>query len=317
MPLYRSFLRIMFLGYGLLADRPLALSDINDVDGIVSAALFKRRYPQGVVILAYPPEVKNSPILKRVKWEFVADLPCPGKVKIRADHHETNTPCAENEYYDPKAPASALLALKALELEGDEIAEQITKIAIETDTANIKTREALLLDAAVKGAGYLGKLYLAESLARKGLKVLDEDRVKAWIDRYLEVKRRTEELSEKIPVRDELLILFKKDLHLSYRYLSILLERRGANFTFIIVPKSYLTYRIYAGSTEKTPFDSAVIARRLGGGGHRYAAGASVKAFPRSRALATILSELKKFMGRDELSFIVVRDFNTIEEKTF
>lgn len=317
MTLWRSLLRLAYIVYGIVSQRPLALSDINDVDGITSAALFKRKYPQGVVVLAYPPEVKNSPLLKRVRWEFVADLPCPGKVRIRADHHETNKPCAEQEFYDPSAPASALLALKGLGLEGDEISEQLVKIAIETDTARIETEEAMLLDAAVKGAGYLGKLYLVENLAMRGLDVLNDDRVKRWIERYNEVKRRTEEMAQALPVYDETLVIFEKDLHLAYRYLSILLERRGAKFTFIIVPKPFFMFRIYAGAREESPFDSSIIARRLGGGGHRYAAGASFRFFPRSKGLEMTIRELKDFMNRDRLRFIVVHDFNNFEEREF
>lgn len=315
MAVWRSILRLGYIVYGMASRRPLALSDINDVDGIVSATLFKRRYPQGVVVLAYPPEVKNSPILRRVKWEFVADLPCPGRAKMRADHHETNKPCAEQEFYDPSAPASALLALKGLGLESDDISEKLVKIAIETDTARIETEEAMLLDAAVKGAGYLGKLYLVENLAKRGLSVLGDERVKKWIERYNEVKRRTEEVARLLPVHDETLILFEKDLHLSYRYLSILLERRGAKFTFIIVPKPFFMYRIYAGARKESRFDSSIIARRLGGGGHKYAAGASFRAFPRRRGSERAIKELKDFMGRDRLRFIVVHDFNNFEEK--
>ncbi|MEM1519813.1 MAG: Fis family transcriptional regulator, partial [Pyrobaculum sp.] len=42
---------------GKLMGRPLAMCDIGDVDGIASAALFKRKYPNGVVILMGPNDV--------------------------------------------------------------------------------------------------------------------------------------------------------------------------------------------------------------------------------------------------------------------
>ena len=315
--LIRSVYRSAQILYGVASHRPMALSDMNDVDGIASAALYKRKVPEAVVVLAYPPEVRGSPLIRAVRWDFVADLPCPGKARMRADHHETNKPCAEREFYDPDAPASALLAYRGLGLEGDPVAEALVKVAVETDTARIESREAELLDAAVKGTGYRGRLFLVDRLAREGLAVLDDPRVQGWIERHMEVKRRTEEMAGRIPLRRDLLVLFRRDLGLSYRYLSILLERRGAEFTFIVVPKPFWAYRVYAGARQESRWDAAVIARRLGGGGHRYAAGAFVRAFPRGRALERIVSELKSYMGAERLEFVVVEGFDRIGVEEF
>ncbi len=300
------------MAYGVAAGKPLALSDMNDVDGIASAALYKRKEPEAVVVLAYPSEVKKSLVLRAVYWDFVADLPCPGRARFRADHHETNKPCADVEFYDPEAPASAVLALRGLGLVGDPVAEKLAAVAVETDTARIETREAELLDAAVKGASYRGRLFLVERLAREGLRVLEEPRVREWVERHMEVKRRTEEMAGRLPLRRDMLVLFRRDLGLSYRYLSILLERRGADFTFIVVPKPFWAYRVYAGARHDSPRDAALVARRLGGGGHRYAAGAFVRAFPRSRALHRILSVLRDYLGSERLEFVVVEDADRI-----
>jgi len=300
------------VAYGVAAGKPLALSDMNDVDGIASAALYKRKEPEAVVVLAYPSEVKKSLVLRAVYWDFVADLPCPGRARFRADHHETNKPCADVEFYDPEAPASAVLALRGLGLVGDPVAEKLAAVAVETDTARIETREAELLDAAVKGASYRGRLFLVERLAREGLRVLEEPRVREWVERHMEVKRRTEEMAGRLPLRRDMLVLFRRDLGLSYRYLSILLERRGADFTFIVVPKPFWAYRVYAGARHDSPRDAALVARRLGGGGHRYAAGAFVRAFPRSRALHRILSVLRDYLGSERLEFVVVEDADRI-----
>jgi hypothetical protein len=134
----------------------------------VSAALFKRRYPDAFVVLAHPSSVQRNPLYRLVTWDFVADLPCPGRVKVYADHHVTNKPCAEKSFHDPRAPAAALLALEALGLSEDLEARRLAELAVETDTANITSEEAELLEAAVKGAGYVEKLKLVEELARKG-----------------------------------------------------------------------------------------------------------------------------------------------------
>jgi len=71
-----------------LRGRPIALCDVGDVDGLASAALFKKRHPEGVVILVGPSDVKKWWV-RAFTWDFVADLPCPGKAKVRADHHVT------------------------------------------------------------------------------------------------------------------------------------------------------------------------------------------------------------------------------------
>ncbi len=297
-----------FLGVvrGLLLRRPLGLCDIGDLDGMVCAALFKMRYPDGALVFASPRDVARSWLLKTVTWEFVGDLPCPGKVRIRADHHETNAPCAEREFYDPSAPAAAVMALKALGLEGNERAEALVKCAIETDTANIVTEEAKILNAATKGASYREKLRLAEILAREGVEACGNPLVKTWAERHFEVQRRTEELASALKVERETIVLFEKDVGLSYRYLCILLEKKGANFTCVLVPRGLFGIRAYIGATRGSPYNSAELASRLGGGGHQYAAGALVTAVPRKKALSRVFRELVAFLGRDELSYYIV-----------
>ncbi len=310
-----SLLRLTSILYAKILGRPIALCDMSDVDGITSASLFKIRYPRGIVILALPPEVRRSLVIKSTFWTFVADLPCPGKVYIRADHHATNTPCAEKEFYDPKAPASALLALKALGLEGHKIAENLVELAVETDTANIRSREASMLDAAVKGTGYLGKLYLASRLAEIGIEALKENRVRAWIKRYESIKRRTEDIANIIKPLRETVVIFRKDIGLSYRYLSILLERKGAEFTFIIVPRKFFKLRIYAGAKNDSRYDASTIASLLGGGGHKYAAGATLATPFRKKALNQVIDILKNFLEKRELEAYIVQGEKNIERK--
>lgn len=314
MSLYVSLYRAYQIARALIEKRPLALSDAGDVDGVVSATLFKISKPSAEIVLAHPTDVARSPILRRVYWDFVADLPCPGKAKLRADHHVTNTPCADEEYYDPSAPASALLAYKALSLEGNATATRLVELAVETDTANIKSREALLLDSAVKGAGYRGKLYLVRLLAEKGLDALNDEKVKEWIARHEEVRLRTESLAEKIPVEEVTVVAFRKRLKLSYRYLTILLERRGAKFTLVLVPRGLFKYRVYAGAQPESSYDASTVAFRLGGGGHKFAAGALFRATSLRQALEKALEAAKTGAGVDPQKVVVVSDYDCIKE---
>ena len=299
-------LRLLTIAYAKILRRPICLSDISDVDGIVSASLFKMKFPQGIVVLAGPREAAKSPILRLPTWDFVADLPCPGKVRVRADHHKTNKPCAEREYYDDKAPCAALLALRALGLEESSLAKKLVGLSIETDTANIKSSEARALDSAIKGAPYWGKLYLVERLSREGLNCLNDERVKGWMDRAEAAKRWTEYVSTLIPVERTTIVVFRKDIRIFYRYLSILLERRGAEFTSLIVPRGLFSIRIYLGAQPTSPYDASILALKYGGGGHKVAAGALIQCAFRERVIRRILRDLKEYLGTSTMKYLEV-----------
>ncbi len=309
----QGIIRLYHILSGVILQKPLALCDAGDLDGIGSAALFKMKYPNGKIILAYPNEVKSSFLFKLIKWEFVADLPCPGKAKIRADHHETNKPCADNEFFDPNAPASAVLALRALGLENNVIAKTISKYAVETDTANIVSEEARKLDAAVKGSNYVGRVYIAEKLATIGLDILNDKKVIEYINKFDKIREKTERISSNIKLDKEVILVFTKDLNLSYRYLSILLERKGAFFTFIVVPKKYFKIRIYVGARPSTKYNSSIIAKKFNGGGHQFAAGATLTTLYRKKMLEKILNELKVFLKKKKITIQKIYDENNIE----
>ncbi|MQJ93288.1 hypothetical protein, partial [Escherichia coli] len=132
----------------------------------------------GVVVLAGPTDVGKW-WGKLVNWDFVADLPCPGRAKVRADHHKTNKPCAESEYYDPDAPAAAVLAARALSLAGDPVADELVEAAVQTDTINIVDERVRLLDLAVRYANAKEKLEIVNLLAARGLSALEEEPLKS------------------------------------------------------------------------------------------------------------------------------------------
>ncbi|MCD6458832.1 MAG: Fis family transcriptional regulator [Thermoproteales archaeon] len=283
--------------------KKLALSHEEDADGIVSAALFLRKYPEAILVLGRPQEIRRDKLnwINLFTWDFVADLPCPKKAKIRVDHHKTNTPCAEIEYYDPEAPCAAILALKALKLENDPEMVRLVKLAIQTDTANIKEDDAWDLNDAVKGAGYKGRLWLAQALAREGLSALKNDRVKKWIEKNRRRREKTEKIAALINVKEITLIEFEKDIDISYRGLCAILEKRGAKFMTVIVPKDGV-YRPYIGASKDSTFDASIVATRLGGGGHKVAAGARVERKEK------IYEELKRYLRRERLEITVIKE---------
>lgn len=301
-----SACRVATILAAIVLKRPLALCDIGDFDGIACAALFKMTFPKGLVVLAAPSDVRRSPLIRHVSWAFIADLPCPGKALLRADHHDSNPPCAAHEYYDPSAPASALLALSALGLEGSERARRLVDLAIDTDTAQMSAREATLLNNAVKGSGYLGKLRLIKLLSERAVEeVLEDPRVRGVVNRYSRVVSLTEEFAERLPIKDHVIVVFRRRLPISCRYLCILLERRGARLTAAVVPRGLRGVRVYLGSSSPQ-LNVARVAEELGGGGHPYAAGAELSALSREKAVRRVLEALARHVRATELRFYLV-----------
>ena len=308
-----SLIRLFQIVYAKITGKKIGLCDIADVDGVVSATLFKRKYPNSVIVLAAPPNVNRGRLLRLFTWDYVADLPCPGKAKLRADHHKTNIPCAEREFYDPNAPCAALLAAKALDLMNDEVASKLVKFAIESDTARIESKETELLDSAVKGSGYFGKQYLISNLSRTGIDALKDKRIVNYIRRGEEKKEKTIDFLSKIKANRITIVIFKRNFHVFYRLLSIILERKGAEFTLLIVPRGLRTLRIYVGAKPGSKYDSSILARKFGGGGHQFAAGASIKSFRKGKVISKIIKETKKFLGVNKIDAQLIRENRVID----
>ncbi|MGC8596670.1 MAG: Fis family transcriptional regulator [Thermocladium sp.] len=292
--------RLLYITKGLILRRPLALCDIGDADGLTSAAIFLRKRPDGVVIFAAPRDVQSSKLLRSINWYFVADLPCPGKAFIRADHHRTNKPCAVHEFYDVEAPCSALMAMKALGLENDKITNELVNIAIQTDTASISTKEAEIVDLAVKGSNYMGRLYLARLLSRSGVEgLMRDERAQAWIGKAMEMKEKMLKIADSIPIREVLTIYFPRSEGISYRQLTIELQHRGAVFVNVLVRLGRNKYRLYCGANRDSKYDCTQVATKLGGGGHKFASGAEIKTplLKPDTALETFKQVLESYLG--------------------
>ncbi|MEM4793080.1 MAG: Fis family transcriptional regulator [Pyrobaculum sp.] len=270
-------MRITRALWARLTGKPLALCDIGDVDGVASAALFKRRYPHGVVVLMGPNDVRKWWV-RALRWDFVADLPCPGKARVRADHHITNKPCAEEEYYDPNAPAAAVLAAKALGLEGDPVARELVEAAVQTDTANVSDRRVMLLDLAVRYASEEEKYTVVNMLAEKGLAALDTEPLKMLAERGLARHGLVLKIADALPRTDVLTIYVPTRLGISYRMLAIELQKRGTQFVNVLAKRGWRGFRLYCGANRDSGYNCAELAAKFGGGGHKFAAGAHIKA---------------------------------------
>jgi len=307
----RALYRLLGVIIAKIRGRPIALTHIKDVDGIVCGALYLKKHPDAFLVLAEPSEMRGPfNWFKLFKWNFVADLPCPGKAVMRADHHKTNKPCAEKEAYNPDAPSAGILALKLLGLENDEEAVKLAELSVDADTATFKLEETWKLNFAIKGANYKGKLYIARMLALKGLKALEDEKILKWMQVGLAKHQKIMEIADRIEVTPITIVVFRKDLGLHYRGLCVALGKKGAKeFQAVIVPKGIVKKRVYLGSTDASSIDTSKLAVKLGGGGHKNASGALTR-----KNLTQILDEIKALLNIDKVTVHVVNEDLTVEK---
>jgi len=286
-----------------LRSKRTCLSHSSDADGIVCAALFLKHVKgDGFVLLAEPYEIQGGSWVNLFKWDYVLDLPCPPKAQVFIDHHKTNKPSprVKEVYHDPTSPSAAALALRAFKLEGDPVAQKLVELANECDTANITSDEAWELNDAVKGAPRSKRTKLAKLLSKLGLEALKLPEVQGWIARNRERRERTKQLADKIPIEDGVFIELDGEEDVSPRNLMITLEKRGAKVTCVITPRDG-KYKVHLGSRDDSDVDCSKIAAKLGGGGHKHAAGATVD------DLNKALKVIAKKLGLRKVKLHVVR----------
>ena len=287
-----SLADLLALLWAKLRSKRTCLSHSSDADGIVCAALFLKHVKgDGFVLLAEPYEVQRGSWINLFKWDYVLDLPCPPKAQVFIDHHRTNKPSprVKEVYHDPTSPSAAALALRAFKLEEDPVAQKLVELANECDTANIISDEAWDLNDAVKGAPRGKRTRLTKFLSELGLEALKLPEVQEWIARNRERRERTRQLADKIPIEDSVFIELDGEEDVSPRNLMITLEKKGAKVTCVITPRDG-KYKVHLGSREDSDVDCSKIAAKLGGGGHKHAAGATVDDL--NKALKVIAKKL-------------------------
>ena len=141
----------------------------------------------------------------------------------------------------------------------------------------------------MKGAPRSKRAKLAKLLSELGLEALKLSEVQEWVVRNRERRARTKQLADKIPIEDSVFIELEDEEAVSPRNLMITLEKRGAKVTCVITPKDG-KYKVHLGSREDSDVDCSKIAAKLGGGGHKHAAGATVDDL--NRALKVIAKKL-------------------------
>ncbi len=260
--------------------KPLILSHSGDADGILSASIALRKFGDAEVELAEPYEIQRGGffnLYNLIRWDIAADLPCPKRAKLWVDHHKTNKPCGRRYVYDPSAPCAAVLVLKALGLEDDEVAGMFAQIAVQTDTANIRDKVAWKVYDAVKGSNHDGRLLLVKLFAKQGLKALEHPTVQKFMENGRSRRENSEKAALRIPEGTVPFIYIDKHGLVFARMMLWHLQLRGFKLMFTVRRVSPREWSISIGRGDDS-IDCSEIAEKLGGGGHSAAAGATVKA---------------------------------------
>jgi len=264
-----------------------ALTDIEDVDGLVSAALILKRFPNATIETG---SAKGGGM--KGKYDIIVDLPLEKSLEARAwiDHHfaQVQEGKAGEKLYDPSSKSAASLLARYLGLKEDEL----VSIADRADSVSYLTEApfnlqgdydpAWDLNDAVKAISSSEQFVeLAKTLAFEGLDGLRR-KFEAEISHTRGLRRKAEEFVEMISKKvedqrpDSLILLMPR------------FERRGSTVSAHIVFSLYRRGKIKASAVfyeggcwinvrrDFVGLDASGIARRYGGGGHRVSAGAPI-----------------------------------------
>jgi len=264
-----------------------ALTDIEDVDGLVSAALILKRFPNATIDTG---SAKGGGM--KGEYDIIVDLPLEKSLEARAwiDHHfaQVQEGKAEEKLYDPSSKSAASLLARYLGLKEDEL----VSIADRADSVSYLTEAPFTLQGdydpawdvndAVKAISSSEQFVeLAKALAFEGLDGLRR-KFEAEISHTRGLRRKAEEFVEMISKKvedqgpDSLILLMPR------------FERRGSTVSAHIVFSLYRRGKIKASAVfyeggcwinvrrDFVGLDASGIARRYGGGGHRVSAGAPI-----------------------------------------
>jgi oligoribonuclease NrnB/cAMP/cGMP phosphodiesterase (DHH superfamily) len=263
------------------------LTDVEDVDGVVCAALILIRFPNAIIETG---SAKGGGMSG--KYDIIVDLPLERALETYAwvDHHFSTVQegKSEEKVYDPSAKSAAGLLARYLGIEASELAE----IANRADSVSYLTDAPLELKGdydpawdvndAVKAISSSERfLELAKTLATEGPAGVMKN-YEAEISHTRGLRRMAEGVVQTVAKKIEeqksdSLILFMPPV-----------ERRGSTVSGHIIFSLYRRGLIkasvvfYAGgcwlNTSKnfSGMDSSKIAKKYGGGGHRMSAGAPI-----------------------------------------
>ncbi|MHA1617104.1 MAG: DHHA1 domain-containing protein [Candidatus Njordarchaeales archaeon] len=277
----------------------------EDIDGIVSAALFLIKYPDAKIEFLSVKEAMETEDF----FDYVVDLPKTKNCRINIDHHETNYHrlvseglLSENDVVDPSSPSAARLVAETLGLMNNKIAEELVRMADLADKGKMDNK-LRLLDYVIKlnlnNKEVLEKI--ARVLARYGSN-FDKD---IWLSKELEKAQKlaneilgkvTRDIEKLIKRGIEYAVLDCRDIpffvvkEVAQYFLFKGGKAVGVIYTDPDTGKDRLSLRI----STKSELKANEIAEKIGGGGHLKAAGAIFEREELHRVIGLLMQAFSK-----------------------
>ncbi|MGQ4892309.1 MAG: DHHA1 domain-containing protein [Candidatus Njordarchaeia archaeon] len=275
----------------------------DDIDGISCAALMLLIYPDADIDFLSVTEAMET----EKPYDIVADLPKPKNAKVNIDHHKTNLERLKNEgrlgpkdLIDPEAPSAAGLVAKYFNLDS-HVAREIVEMADLADTGHLDG-DLYKLDKLIKFYVNDNKTLkrLALILAKKGKKfpedkefqVLWENVSKIIQENYEKIEKALNELVKKkakyalVILSDSIPYILAKDIA------HLFLQKNGRAIAVFYRDPTTGKRRVSFRISNKCDIEADNLAERLGGGGHKRAAGAILD--NEDSAILTVLEEFSK-----------------------
>lgn len=256
----------------------------EDIDGIVSAALILKVFPEALIVFTKPSEILKM----KIKFDIVCDLPKPKFCDICIDHHLSNYQTllesgrlSDKDLVDPNASSAARLVAKYFNL-NDNVSKELVEMADNADSGQLD-EDLMTLDLLIKSSlGDPTKLHwIAKKLAQSGRKIFDDPEFKIEISKLQHLifkKNEIVELASRMVKKNVEVCIF------DCRSLDPALGRIAPTTFCKIGGKAAASiYFEDAGDVKVSirvgdiEFDAHEFAKRYGGGGHAKAAGIVVK----------------------------------------
>jgi len=267
-----------------MVSRLIIATHADDIDGIASAALILKKYPNARIVFTRPTEVLRMSL----PFDMVVDLPKPRNCKVCIDHHRTNYErlmkqgaLSDKDLVDPNSPSAARLVAKYFGLM-DSVSQEIVRMADRADTGDLSD-DLLALDIFIKhnSRDQEALLWLAKKMALLGRKLLSD---REFLERLAEIEpiiRKATEVEgvvRDIAARDIKVAIFNA-MRLPYAIArlpaSLLANLGGIGLSYYIEPDTgRIKVSIRAGTRG---FRADLFAMKYGGGGHESAAGLTLK----------------------------------------
>jgi len=259
-----------------------------DFDGICSAALFIRKFGDGIDIIFATVQQAKQFSDEKLLVDYTCDLPKVHQ-SVNIDHHQTNfddlyasNRLTPDDLVKPDTPSATDLVYQYLGFENDLIADQIRELGHLADTARLPLEYKpldIVLNLNVDNSTFLRTI--SQLLAQQGKGILKTEWLKAEHQKVVTTYNRTREVIEKFlkthPLLPQIVVIDTLEVipgKLAKEVFQSFFEHNAIIIALIYKKSATDPIRVSfrVSKPEQDYYDVSTVAKALGGGGHRMAA---------------------------------------------